>query len=79
MASGAVWAGELAAMLFSVFQTLCLWNINPRVWLSAYLQECAEAGGRAPAELDAFLPWQMSPEKRQEWSLEKDNDPEDSS
>jgi transposase len=77
--SGAVWAGELAAMLFSVFQTLCLWNINPRAWLSAYLQECAEAGGRAPAGLDAFLPWQMPLERRQEWSPEKDDDPEDSS
>jgi transposase len=77
--SGAVWAGELAALLFSVFQTLCLWNINPRVWLNAYLQGCAEAGGQAPAELDPFLPWQMSPEKRQQWSLEKDKDPEDSS
>jgi transposase len=77
--SGAVWAGELAAMLFSVFQTLCLWNINPRVWLNAYLQGCAEAGGRAPVGSDTFLPWRMSPEKRQEWSLEKDNDREDSS
>jgi transposase len=77
--SGAVWAGELAAMLFSVLQTLCLWNINPRVWLNAYLQECAEAGGQAPTELAPFLPWQMSPEKRQEWSLEKSKDPEDSS
>jgi len=77
--SGAVWAGELAAMLFSVFQTLCLWNINPRVWLNAYLQECAARGGQVPAGLDAFLPWQMSPEKRQDWALDKDDDPEDSS
>lgn len=77
--SGAVWAGELAAMLFSVFQTLCLWGINPRVWLGAYLQECAEAGGRAPVELGRILPWQRSPEQRREWSLENDKDPEDSS
>jgi transposase len=77
--SGAVWAGELAAMLFSVFQTLCLWDINPRAWLNAYLQGCAEAGGRAPAGLDPFLPWRMSPERRREWSLEKDGDPEDGS
>lgn len=77
--SGAVWAGELAAMLFSVFQTLCLWNLNPRVWLSAYLQECAKAGGQAPAGWVDFLPWQMSLEKRREWSLDKDGDPEDSS
>jgi transposase len=77
--SGAVWAGELAAMLFSLFQTLCLWNINPRLWLTAYLQGCAVAGGQAPASLEEFLPWRMSPEKLQAWSLEKTKKSEDSS
>jgi transposase len=67
--SGAVWAGELAAVLFSVLQTLCLWNINPRAWLSAYLQACAEAGGRAPAQPERFLPWRLSEQQKQEWSL----------
>jgi transposase len=33
--SGAVWAGRLAAMLFSLFQTLCLWELSPRAWLTA--------------------------------------------
>ena len=46
--SGSAWSGELAAMLFSLFQTLCLWGINPRAWLTAYLSRCAEAGGRHP-------------------------------
>ncbi len=44
--SGAVWAGRLAAMMFSLFQTLTLWNINPRLWLTAYLEACATAGGK---------------------------------
>jgi transposase len=39
--SGSLWSGQLAAMLFSLFQTLALWDINPRVWLEAYLQACA--------------------------------------
>jgi transposase len=77
--SGAVWSGKLAAMLFSVLQTLCLWNINPRVWLAAYLQACALGGGKAPAALDDFLPWKMSDEKRKEWSLEREKEGEDSS
>jgi transposase len=77
--SGAVWAGELAAMLFSVLQTLCLWNINPRVWLAAYLQACAEAGGAAPQTLADFLPWKMSEQQRQEWSLAREPEGEDSS
>jgi transposase len=77
--SGAGWAGELAAVLFSVLQTLCLWNINPRVWLSAYLQACADGGGQTPAELGGFLPWQMAQERRKQWSLEPEAEEEDSS
>jgi len=49
--SGAAWSGELAALLFSIFQTLCLWDVNPREWLVAYLRDCAKAGGEAPEEL----------------------------
>ena len=68
--SAAEWSGELAAMLFSLLQTLCLWNINPRLWLTAYLQACAEGGGKAPATLDDFLPWKLSRQKLSEWALE---------
>jgi len=67
--SGAVWAGQLAAMLFSLLQTLCLWKLNPRAWLTAYLTACAEAGGAAPAEVERFLPWNLSDEERRCWSL----------
>ena len=65
--SGSVWSGQLAAMQFSLFQTLCLWGLNPRLWLTAYLSACAEAGGRAPAEVERLLPWKLGPEKRREW------------
>lgn len=68
--SGAVWSGRLAAMLFSLFQTLVLWGLNPRVWLTAYLTACANAGGRAPAQPEALLPWNLSEEQRRAWSLE---------
>jgi len=67
--SGAVWAGRLAAMLFSLLQTLCLWKLNPRAWLTAYLTACAEAGGAAPADVAGFLPWNLSAEQRRRWSL----------
>jgi transposase len=77
--SGALWSGQLAAMLFSLFQTLALWNINPRVWLTEYLQACARGGGRAPPDVDLFMPWNMSEEKRKEWSLEKEKEKADSS
>jgi transposase len=77
--SGSLWSGQLAAMLFSVFQTLALWNINPRVWLTEYLQACAQAGGRAPADVGPLLPWQLSEEQRKKWSLEQEKEGEDSS
>jgi transposase len=67
--SGAVWAGQLAAMLFSLLQTLCLWELNPRAWLTAYLTACAEAGGTPPVDLERFLPWNLSAEERSRWSL----------
>ena len=53
--SGSVWSGRLAAMMFSLSQTLCLWGLNPRLWLTAYLEACAQAGGRAIEDVDRFL------------------------
>ena len=52
--SGARWAGELAAMMFSLFETLEGWNLEPRDWLTAYLQECARAGGKRPEDIEAL-------------------------
>lgn len=77
--SGSQWSGQLAAILFSLFQTLALWKINPRVWLTEYLQACAHAGGQAPPDVGSFMPWNISPEKRREWSLDKQKEGEDSS
>jgi len=57
--SGAVWSAKLTAMLFSILQTIILWKINPRHWLTVYLTACAENGGQPPADLTPFLPWAM--------------------
>ena len=57
--SGSQWSGELAATMFSVLMTMRRWQINPRTWLSAYLQACVEHGNRAPPQLSGFLPWTM--------------------
>lgn len=62
--SGAEWSGRLAAALFSLLATLKLWQINPRLWLHWYLQSCAEAGGQAPKDIEEFLPWNLSEERR---------------
>lgn len=60
--SGALWSGKLAAMLFSLFATLKLHGINPRQWLTRYLEACAAAGGKTPENVADFLPWNMSEE-----------------
>jgi transposase len=61
--SGSVASGHFTACLFSIFQTLKLWNINPRKWLSRYLQACADNRGQVPNDLTHFLPWMMSAEQ----------------
>jgi transposase len=57
--SGSQWAGALAALMFSLLMTMRLWGINPRTWLTAYLEACAANGGQPPESLRAFLPWTM--------------------
>jgi transposase len=60
--SGSVASGHFTACLFSIFQTLKLWNVNPRKWLTEYLQACADNRGQVPDDLTCFLPWTMSKE-----------------
>lgn len=62
--SGALWSGRLAATLFSILATLKLWQINPRLWLTWYLQSCAEAGSQVPNDIEPFLPWNLSEDRR---------------
>jgi transposase len=62
--SGALWSGRLAAALFSILATLELGGLNPRLWLQWYLQKCAEAGGKVPKDIEPFLPWNLSEERR---------------
>jgi len=42
--SGSVASGHFTACLFSIFQTLKLWNVNSRKWLTEYLQACVDKG-----------------------------------
>ena len=57
-------------MMFSVFQTLGLWGLNPYTWLHDYLTACAHNGGQAPQDLSRFVPWQMSGAMRREWQFD---------
>jgi transposase len=62
--SGSLWSGRLAAAMFSLLATLAHWKINPRSWLTWYLGSCAASGGKAPENIEPFLPWNLSAERR---------------
>ena len=63
--SGSVWSGVLAAMVFTILQTLIKNQIDPQKWLFAYFEACAQNGGRAPDHVDDFLPWNLPEDKKQ--------------
>jgi transposase len=67
--SGALWSGRLAAMMFSLLQTLALWNLCPLRWLTAYLTACAKAGAQPPRNAASFLPWNLTAEQKQQWAV----------
>lgn len=62
--SGSLWSGRLAATMFSLLATLAHWKINPRLWLTWYLESCAASAGKIPEDIQQFLPWNLSPERR---------------
>ena len=66
--SGSKWSGQLLVMLLSLLQTLLLHKVDPRVFLRAYLQACANNASSPPSDLTRWLPWnfcsaQSVPEK----------------
>jgi transposase len=67
--SGSLWAGRLAAMLFSLFATVTRCGLNSHSWLNWYLESCAAAGGKAPEDIKPFLPWNLSDERRSELAI----------
>jgi len=64
--SGSLWSVCLTAGMFSILATLKQWGLNPRRWLSWYLESCAAAGARAPDDLGPFLPWDLPSDRRAE-------------
>lgn len=65
--SGALWSGRLAAATFTIFQTCLINNVNPHKFMRNYLEACAQNGGLAPRDLDAFLPWNLTEEQKTAW------------
>ena len=61
------WSVKLTEILLSIFATLQLWKINPRLWLSNYLEDCAGNGGKVPENINEYLPWHMSADRLREF------------
>jgi len=65
--SGSEWSGELACACFTILATLRQHGICPRRYFQTYLEACAREGGKAPKDLEEFLPWKWSEEKKAAW------------
>ena len=70
--SGSLWSSQLAAIMFSIFQTMVLCGLNCNHWLRSYLTACAENHGKAPDDLSPFLPWEMDEDRRHQLSKPPD-------
>lgn len=63
--SGSEWSGELAAVMFTIFQTLLIHKIDIKEFNRQYLHACAANGGQPPTQLKSFLPWNWKPARTQ--------------
>ena len=70
--SGSEWSGKLAVWMFSIVATLKKHRLNPRKWLTAYLQACAQAAGKAPEDVDKWLPWNLSAQQKKDMAQPED-------
>lgn len=69
--SGKEWSGNLAAKLFTIFQTWQANGLNPEALLLDYFNECSKTPGRPPPDVKDFLPWLMPMERKEKFHLPK--------
>jgi transposase len=67
--SGSVWSGHLSAMLFSILQTVLKNKIDPQLFLLGYFEACAKNRGKPPEDINSFLPWNFSEERKESWKI----------
>jgi transposase len=70
--SGCEWSGKLAVWMFSIVATLKKHRLNGRKWLTAYLQACAQAGGKTPEDVEQWLPWNLSAQQKKDMGQQDD-------
>lgn len=62
--SGAEWSLNLSAMMYTFIKTYELWDLDASKGIHYYLLACSENGGNPPKNLENFLPWKMSEERK---------------
>lgn len=67
--SGSAWSGHFAAKVFSIFQTWLINGLDPQRMLRAYFDECSKTPGRAPPDVQSYLPWKMTDEQKLAFAL----------
>jgi len=72
--SGSVESAEFTAIMFTIIQTLLIWEVNPQAWFDSFFNFI---GNDWEKPFDHWLPWNMSLERRSEFSLKKSHDPPD--
>ncbi len=55
---------RMTAVMYTVLGTVARNGLDVLRWLRAWLDACAENGGLPPGDLDPWLPWSMSEERR---------------
>jgi transposase len=51
--------------MFTIFETIKRWKLNPHIWLVNYLQACANNNGSPPESIPSFLPWNMTEQQKE--------------
>ena len=66
--SSSIRSAEFTAIMFTIIQTLLIWNLNPHAWFSGFFDFI---GGGWDKNFSHWLPWNMSMEQRTELALKK--------
>ncbi|MEO7193408.1 MAG: IS66 family transposase [Pseudonocardiaceae bacterium] len=76
--SGSVVSAQLASRAWTITATAERAGLNPLTYLTAYLDECARAGGTAPTgqTLTRFLPWTAGTDDRATWAHDPQPNPD---
>jgi transposase len=76
--SGSVVSAELASRVWTITATAGRAGLNPLTYLTAYLDECAQANGTTPTDqaLTRFLPWAAGTDDLTAWANEPPPNPD---